>query len=47
MDLVTKVASSSGTSSISTRSQSKNSSSVDFSQLIAAGAKDYASNGPI
>ncbi len=46
MDLVTKVASSSGTSSISTRSQSKNSSSVDFSQLIAAGAKDYASNGP-
>lgn len=46
MDLVTKVASSSGTFSISTRSQSKNSSSVDFSQLIAAGAKDYASNGP-
>lgn len=46
MDLVTKVASSSGTSSISTRSQSKNSSSVDFSKLIAAGAKDYASNGP-
>lgn len=47
MDLVTKIASTSGGSGASSRLQTKSTASSDFSQLIAAGAKNYSSStGP-